>query len=109
MKLERKQKNKWQTKLGTPGLKETLFFEQKKVNHQTKERMRIMAVLKSWSRSTSLLQTALCPVRDGAASRPRIRTRHVHSLRGAGVELRKVSLEGLVLGSSSSSLPGYNE
>lgn len=30
MKLERKQKNKWQTKLGTPGLKETLFFEQKK-------------------------------------------------------------------------------
>lgn len=109
MKLERKQKNKWQTKLETPGLKETIFFEQKKVNHQTKERMRIMAVLKSWSRSTSLLQTALCPVRDGAASRSRIRTRHVHSLRGAGVELRKVSLEGLVLGSSSSSLPGYNE
>lgn len=110
MKLERKQKKKKrQTKLGTPGLKETLFFEQKKVNHQTKERMRIMAVLKSWSRSTSLLQTALCPVRDGAASRSRIRTRHVHSLRGAGVELRKVSLEGLVLGSSSSSLPGYNE
>lgn len=68
-----------------------------------------MAVLKSRSRSSSPLQTTLGPVRVGATAPHQDQTCPLPQRERGEVELRKVSLRGLVSGSSSSSLPGYNE
>lgn len=70
-----------------------------RVNHQTKERMRVMGVLKSWTRTSSPLQTMICLIPDGATagltSGPDMST--PSEAAPSGVGLRKVSLEGLLL------------
>lgn len=86
-----------ENKLRTPGVKENTILLTLRVSHQTKERVRIMGVLKSCSRTSSPLQTMFSPVHDGATSGVTSGPDMSHRDSAMGVGLRKVSLEGLLL------------
>lgn len=70
-----------------------------------------MGVLKSWTRTSSPLQTMICLIPDGATagltSGPDMSTPSEAAPRGGGAQ-EGVS-RGPSIGSSSSPLPGYNE